>query len=130
MPQFHFVADQRFETVMGGLNPSLELDLSDPETIGTFLKTHWDTDDRDHALEHWDPEIDGEMPPLGPEWDTHPIDGQDLPVNPTSEVHILYLLQFAFENPMKHSSRLRRLHLQSPFYLQLHQILNRNALPH
>jgi hypothetical protein len=22
------------------------------------------------------------MPPLGPEWDTHPIDGQDLPVNP------------------------------------------------
>jgi hypothetical protein len=67
---------------MGGLNPSLKLDLNDPETIGTFLKTHWDTDDRDHALEHWDPEIDGEMPPLGPEWDTHPIDGQDLPVNP------------------------------------------------
>jgi hypothetical protein len=81
-PQFHFVADQRFETVMGGQNPSLKFDLTDPENIGTFLKTHWDTDDRDHALEHWDPEIDGEMPPLGPEWDTHPIDGQDLPVNP------------------------------------------------
>jgi hypothetical protein len=80
-PQFHFVADQRFETVMGGLNPSLKLDLTDPENIGTFLKTRWDTDDRDHTLEHWDPEIDGEMP-LGPEWDTHPIDGQDLPVNP------------------------------------------------
>jgi hypothetical protein len=81
-PQFHFVADQRFETVMGGLNPSLKFDLTDPENIGTFLKTRWDTDDQDHALEHWDPEIDGEMPPLGPEWDTHPIDGQDLPVNP------------------------------------------------
>jgi hypothetical protein len=81
-PQFHFVADQRFETVMGGVNPSLKFDLTDPENIGTFLKTRWDTDDRDHALEHWDPEIDGEMPPLGPEWDTHPIDGQDLPVNP------------------------------------------------
>jgi hypothetical protein len=81
-PQFHFVTDQRFETVMGGLNPSLKFDLTDPENIGTFLKTHWDTDDRDHALEHWDPEIDGDMPPLVPEWDTHPIDGQDLPVNP------------------------------------------------
>jgi hypothetical protein len=81
-PQFHFVADQRFETVMGGLNPSLKFDLTDPENIGTFLKTRWDTDDRDHALEHWDPEIDGEMPPLGPEWDTHPIDRQDLPANP------------------------------------------------
>jgi hypothetical protein len=39
MPQFHFVADQRFETVMGGLNPSLKLDLTDPKNIRTFLKT-------------------------------------------------------------------------------------------
>jgi hypothetical protein len=78
----HFVADQRFETVMGGLNPSLKFDLTDPKNIGTFLKTRWDTDDQDHALEHWDPEIDGEMPPLGPEWDTHPIHGQDLPMHP------------------------------------------------
>jgi hypothetical protein len=45
---------------MGGLNPSLKFDLTDPENIGTFLKTHWDTDDQDHALEqltvkchHW-----------------------------------------------------------------------------
>jgi hypothetical protein len=82
MPQFHFVTDQRFETIMGGLNPSLKFELTDPENIWTFLKTCWDTDDRDHALEHWDPGIDSEMPPLGPEWDTHPIDGQDLPMNP------------------------------------------------
>jgi hypothetical protein len=40
----YFVADQRFETVMGGLNPSLKFDLTDPENIGTFLKTRWDTD--------------------------------------------------------------------------------------
>jgi hypothetical protein len=30
---------------MGGLNPSLKFDLTDPENIGTFLKTRWDTDD-------------------------------------------------------------------------------------
>jgi hypothetical protein len=41
----------------------------------------WDTHPIDRQ-EHWDPEIDGEMPPLGPEWDTHPIDRQDLPMNP------------------------------------------------
>jgi hypothetical protein len=57
-PQFHFIADQWFETFMGGLSPSLKLDLPDPEAIRTFLKTRWDTDDRDHALDHWDPEID------------------------------------------------------------------------
>jgi hypothetical protein len=64
MPQFHFIADQQFETVMGGLNPSLKLDLTDPKNIGTFLNTRWDTNDQDHALKHWDPEVDGEMPPL------------------------------------------------------------------
>jgi hypothetical protein len=74
-PQFHFVADQQFETVMGCLNPSLKLNVTDPENIGMFLKTRWDTNDRDHALEHWDPEVDGEMPPLHQEWEQHPIDG-------------------------------------------------------
>jgi hypothetical protein len=49
-PQFHFVAHQQFETMMGGLNPSLKLDLTDPKTIGTSPKTRWDTNDRDHAL--------------------------------------------------------------------------------
>jgi hypothetical protein len=75
MPQFHFVADQQFETVMGRLNPSLKLDLTDPETIGTFLKTRWDINDRDHALEHWDPEVDGKIPPLHREWEQHPTNG-------------------------------------------------------
>jgi hypothetical protein len=82
MPQFHFVADQRFETVMGSLNPSIKFDLTDSEPIGTFLKTQWDTDDCDHALKHWDPEVDGEMPPLHCAWEQPPIDGQEVPMHP------------------------------------------------
>jgi hypothetical protein len=79
---YHQVSLAAADTLLSKAQFKHEADLTDPENIGTFLKTRWDTDDRDHALEHWDPEIDGEMPPLGPEWDTHPIDGQDLPVNP------------------------------------------------
>jgi hypothetical protein len=67
---------------MGGLSPSLKLDLNDPEAAGPFLKMQWDTDDHDHTLEHRDPEVTGEIPPLNQEWEQHPINRQEFPANP------------------------------------------------
>ena len=77
-PQFHYVTDQRFETVPGGLQGKTLIELTD-ETYQHFLKNRWDTD-RDYALEDYDPEVDGKIPVSAADtWQHKPVEGLQLP---------------------------------------------------
>ena len=77
-PQFHYIIDNKFTTVPGGIagrsTPAITQDA-----LNIFLRSKFDTEDREYALADWDPSIDGDLPPL--QWDEHPpsIDGQLLP---------------------------------------------------
>jgi hypothetical protein len=60
-PQFHFIADPRFETVTGGLQGRSITDIT-ADTLHLFLKRQWDSTDREFSLSDWDTTVDGELP--------------------------------------------------------------------
>jgi hypothetical protein len=60
-PQFHFIADPRFETVTGGLQGRSIADIT-ADTLHLFLKRQWDSTDREFSLSDWDTTVDGELP--------------------------------------------------------------------
>ena len=77
-PQFHYIADQKFTTVPGGLS-GRKLPAITADELQLWMKTQYDSPDRDFALDGWDEKFNGPLPRAA--WDENAahIDGHLLP---------------------------------------------------
>jgi hypothetical protein len=96
-PQFHFVADPRFETVTGGLQGRSIAEIT-ADTLHLFLKRQWNSTDREFSLSDWDTTVDGELPGTPPGYEPTPLPPAypDLPLR--SNQRSLPLLQLVSLN--------------------------------